>query len=101
MLQFVLIDILMEVTKAREYISPEPDLNRPESSSKSMTRENHPDVSEGGSDVFKENNLSKVWRQLWCSAQILRTGTFLPDMLFTWRSRSSRLSFQLRVVADQ
>ena len=48
----------MEVTKAREYISPEPDLNRPESSSKSMTRENHPDVSEGGSDVFKEINLS-------------------------------------------
>ena len=44
----------MEVTKAREYISPEPDLSRPQSSKK----DKYAEVSEVGSDAFKDSNLS-------------------------------------------
>ena len=47
----------MEVTKAREYISPEPDLSRPESLSKSIKKDKFTEVSEVGSDAFKDSNL--------------------------------------------
>ena len=48
----------MEVSKAREYISPEPDLHRGDGSTKNIKNDRHIDISEGGSEVFKDNNFS-------------------------------------------
>ena len=46
----------MEVTKAREFISPEPHLPRSGGSSKSSKKDNNTEISEGASGGFKDSS---------------------------------------------
>ena len=50
------IDILMEVTKAREFISPEPHIPRSGGSTNSSKNDKNTEISERGSGVFKDSS---------------------------------------------